>query len=80
MPASRTWILLWVPCRQLALWAIDLPPARRLTNSNLVDALHLEQIDDISLCKILAHNICCLIQSMFELNIKPEFWADETAF
>jgi transposase len=27
-----------------------------------------------ALCKILAHNLCCLIQSMFELNIKPEFW------
>jgi hypothetical protein len=26
-----------------------------------------------ALCKILAHNICCLIQSMYELNIKPEF-------
>lgn len=30
-----------------------------------------------ALCKILAHNLCCLIQSMFELQIKPEFW-DET--
>jgi transposase len=27
-----------------------------------------------ALCKVLAHNICCLIQSMFELGIKPEFW------
>ena len=27
-----------------------------------------------ALCKVLAHNLCCLIQSMFELNIKPEFW------
>jgi transposase len=25
-------------------------------------------------CKILAHNICCLVQAMYELNIKPEFW------
>jgi hypothetical protein len=30
-----------------------------------------------ALCKVLAHNLCCLIQSMFELNIKPEFWAQE---
>jgi len=30
-----------------------------------------------ALCKVLCHNICCLIQSMFELNIKPEFWATE---
>lgn len=29
-----------------------------------------------ALCKILAHNICVLIQSMFEMNVKPEFWRD----
>jgi hypothetical protein len=28
------------------------------------------------LCKTLCHNICCVIQSMFELEIKPEFWAE----
>lgn len=27
-----------------------------------------------ALCKVLCHNICCLIQSMFELNIEPAFW------
>ena len=26
-----------------------------------------------ALCKVLAHNLCCLIQSMYELEIKPEF-------
>jgi transposase len=26
-----------------------------------------------ALCKILCHNICCVIQSMFELGIKPDF-------
>ncbi len=26
-----------------------------------------------ALCKILCHNLCCLIQSMFEFQIKPEF-------
>jgi transposase len=30
-----------------------------------------------ALCKVLCHNLCCLIQSMFELNIKPEFWSQE---
>jgi transposase len=25
------------------------------------------------LCKILCHNICCLIQSMYELGIEPTF-------
>jgi hypothetical protein len=29
-----------------------------------------------SLCKILCHNICCLIQSMYELNLKPKFWKE----
>ena len=26
------------------------------------------------LCKILCHNICCLIQAMCELGIEPTFW------
>ena len=26
------------------------------------------------LCKILCHNICCLIQSIFELGIEAKFW------
>lgn len=25
--------------------------------------------------KFVAHNICCLISAMYELNIEPEFWA-----
>jgi hypothetical protein len=28
-----------------------------------------------ALCKVLCHNICCLIQSMVELGLKPKFWA-----
>ncbi len=27
-----------------------------------------------ALCKILCHNICCLIQEMYCLGIEPEFW------
>jgi transposase len=26
-----------------------------------------------ALCKVLCHNICCLIQSMFEFGIEPNF-------
>ena len=26
------------------------------------------------LCKIIAHNLCCLIMSQFELGIEPVFW------
>jgi transposase len=29
-----------------------------------------------ALCKILCHNLCCLIQSMFEFEIKPDFWKE----
>jgi hypothetical protein len=28
------------------------------------------------LCKILCHNICCLIQSIYELSIEPTFWTE----
>lgn len=29
-----------------------------------------------ALCKILCHNLCCLIQSMCEFGVKPEFWKE----
>ena len=28
------------------------------------------QVNEL-LCKVLAHNICCLIQSMYELGVEP---------
>ena len=28
-------------------------------------------------CKIIAHNICCLIMSQVELGVEPEFWKKE---
>ncbi len=31
-----------------------------------------------SLCKLLAHNLCCLIQEEHELGIEPLFWSGET--
>jgi transposase len=27
------------------------------------------------LCKILCHNLCCVVQSIYELGIEPDFWA-----
>lgn len=33
----------------------------------------IAQINE-ALCKVLCHNICCLIQSMHELNLKPKFY------
>jgi hypothetical protein len=31
-----------------------------------------------ALCKILCHNICCLIQSHYELSVNAAFWGKET--
>jgi len=31
-----------------------------------------------ALCKILCHNLCCLIQSMFELKIEAKFWEEDS--
>ncbi len=30
-----------------------------------------------ALCKILCHNICVLIESIYELNLEPVFWTNE---
>jgi transposase len=27
-----------------------------------------------ALCKVLCHNVCCVIQSHYELGIEPMFW------
>jgi hypothetical protein len=27
-------------------------------------------------CKVIVHNICCVIQEMYELGVKPDFWED----
>jgi transposase len=34
------------------------------------------QVNEV-LCKILCHNICVLIQSIYELGIEPTFWKNE---
>jgi transposase len=33
------------------------------------------QINEV-LCKVICHNLCVLVQSIFELGIEPVFWAD----
>jgi transposase len=35
------------------------------------------QVNEV-LCKILCHNIYCLIQSIFELGLEPTFWTSDT--
>lgn len=34
------------------------------------------QVNEV-LCKILCHNICVLVQSIYELNLEPVFWNNE---
>ncbi|MGB6946167.1 MAG: transposase, partial [Bryobacteraceae bacterium] len=36
------------------------------------------QINEV-LCKVVAHNLCVLVQSIFELGIEPIFWANSAA-
>ena len=31
------------------------------------------------LCKVLAHNLCCMIQSMYELGVEPDVWGGNHA-
>lgn len=35
----------------------------------------IAQVNEV-LCKILCHNICVLIQSIYELGLEPTFWAE----
>ncbi len=37
----------------------------------------IAQVNEV-LCKILCHNICVLIQSIFELGLEPTFWSFDT--
>jgi transposase len=34
------------------------------------------QINEV-LCKVLCHNICCLIHSIYELGVEPSFWTEQ---
>ena len=34
------------------------------------------QVNEV-LCKVLCHNICVLIQSIYELGLEPVFWSFE---
>jgi transposase len=36
---------------------------------------HAAQVNEV-LCKVLCHNLCCVIQSIYELGIEPTFWTE----
>ena len=37
----------------------------------------IAQVNEV-LCKVLCHNICVLIQSIYELGLEPTFWTSDT--
>jgi transposase len=45
---------------------------KRKFGERLRSKSHTAQVNEV-LCKVLAHNICCLIQSIYELGIEPDF-------
>lgn len=44
--------------------------------SRLLSKTETAQVNEV-MCKVLCHNICVVIQSMYELGIEPVFWGDE---
>ncbi len=44
--------------------------------TRLLTKKEVAQVNEV-LCKVLCHNICVVIQSMYELGIEPVFWKDE---
>lgn len=34
------------------------------------------QVNEI-LCKVICHNLCCLVQAIFEFGLEPKFWKSE---
>jgi hypothetical protein len=52
-------------------------PEQKMGRLPLADVVFAWAQVNEALCKILCHNICCLIQSIFELGIEPTFWAPE---
>jgi transposase len=41
--------------------------------SSLRSKTAVAQVNEV-LCKILCHNLCVLVQSMYEMNVEPTFW------
>ncbi len=39
---------------------------------------HTAQVNEL-LCKVLCHNLCCVIQSMYELGVDVDFWAEQSS-
>jgi hypothetical protein len=47
----------------------------RLSGDTLRSKTRPAQVNEL-LLKMLAHNLCVIVQSIFELGIEPEFWQE----
>jgi hypothetical protein len=58
-----------------------LPPHRFSdTPQMLPDRLRIvEVMRNEVYCKLICHNVCCVIQSQCELGIEPVFWLDDSS-
>jgi len=48
---------------------------KRKFEPNLSSRTKTAQVNE-ALCKILCHNLCVIVHSMYELGIEPEFWQE----
>lgn len=48
---------------------------KRKFGSNLMTKKYTANVNEI-LCKIICHNLCCLISAYYELNIKEALWTE----
>jgi len=48
---------------------------KRKFEPNLRSKMKTSQVNE-ALCKVLCHNLCVIIHSMYELGIEPKFWQD----
>ncbi|HEX8176634.1 MAG TPA: transposase [Pyrinomonadaceae bacterium] len=45
---------------------------KRKFGERLRSKTHTAQVNEV-LCKVLCHNLCCVVQSMYELGVEPDF-------
>jgi hypothetical protein len=48
------------------------PMVKAKFGERLRSKTHAAQVNEV-LCKVLCHNLCCVIQSIYELGIEPTF-------
>jgi len=51
---------------------------KRKFGERLRSKTHTAQVNEV-LCKVLCHNLCVLVQSMYELDVEPNFGVGESS-